>query len=431
MLANDREYRTHVYNQYKTAIDWMLATNDTSVMKHVRARLMLPALIFEGNNWEEFYYAAHKIETYLFDHNGALCPLRRINAIPETMHTLMQTVKKSWPTIYEGIDAEQTKYVSDREVDDPWALWFAPDIVEFSSRIIKNPENKLLLRVIDACEQGDLVAANKLLYQAKASQMHNAEILAQQIIQEAKSLLCDEYGIHKYAQADPLYKALTIREKEYIGQNSSELTKINESFLLRHSIKTKLAQAWKIPDNAPPAVHEALYALLADNALPLANIPTLIDKLVEVTANYTHPDQQALLHAFFLPNGVLKDFAHYDRAKTLSLPKSILDVEHLQLRRILNNLLYIEQAQRDTEQAVLAGKLVDYIQARFSTLIADPKEYDLLILQAYKSLIYQDTDLKNTLIALQEAVSGIQKINGALSAYMPMPDPQDPKEKNR
>ncbi|MCL4229378.1 hypothetical protein KJZ61_01660 [Candidatus Dependentiae bacterium] len=425
LLANDHEYRSYVYQHYCSSINTMLATNDENPIKRIRARLMLPALIFEGNNYEEFYKTAHKIQTHFFTRDGALCPVGRTNVVQPLMKDLLGTVRKSWPEIYSGIDVDKLHPISERHAEDVWALWFAPDATEFSERCIKNPENKLVLKALDACEQGDLKLAQSLYDQTVKLHMSHAPILIQDIIKETRNLLFDEWGVYKIAQRDPLYKRINSYEKEYLHKNQLGLEKLNETLLLRHHLVAKCKQAWSIPDTAAPAVHDALYAMLDDNALALTNVPLLIDKAMSLTSDYQQPQHKQLLDALFLPNGVFKDFAHYPRAKLLNIPSEIFKVEHIMMRRMLNNALYIEHTMPNTEHARAAAGIIQAIEYRFTVSDAQQKSCDRFIHRAYKDLTQQMPS--KALVVLQEIFGGgDQAAQNQGCVHMPMPDPNDP-----
>ncbi len=90
-------------------------------------------------------------------------------------------------------------------------------------------------------------------------------------------------------------------------------------------------------------------------------MPELINQRIdEIISKASGKDRDALVEAFYLPNGVLKDFADHTVVKALKMPKAILGDAHVKDRKVINDLVVAHiTAKSQAEQLVIMRALAN------------------------------------------------------------------------
>ncbi|MCX5922877.1 MAG: hypothetical protein NTX86_06150 [Candidatus Dependentiae bacterium] len=204
------------------------------------------------------------------------------------------------------------------------------------------------LECVKLCQQYDFSTARKMLQENGNDKiMHYAYDhfyveFQQKVVQEQQRVLAyqqamfDSQGFIKSGLDNPLYKNLSSAERDLIASSPTQLDFFNKRLLAQLSIKDSIMKSWDIPVTASKEVHEAVYKLIGEDARLLSNSAELIDALADLSK-----DSSDIRSAFFLPNGVIKDFALLSRAKTL--PVMPMTQAYNDMRYVLNSLIYIEQ----------------------------------------------------------------------------------------
>jgi len=249
-------------------------------------------------------------------------------------------------------------------------LWWARSAVpaDMSSRIVNNENNKILISMLEAFISGEIDKATKLY--RENSFIHGATSLYNELyaeyeatLKKQEALLKDQYGIYHFAipieRRDPLFTQLLGQERQQLRNNTCQLNAFNDYLITRNHAKNTLHNLWHIPTSVSPTVHYALYELL-DTHTPESRI----DKIYEFSQNsqLTDSQKQEIIQALHLSNGVIKDFASYDRAKKLNLPAIILLPEHAYMRKILNYLVYTEQTGKDEVIRQASANTIERVQ---------------------------------------------------------------------
>lgn len=101
-----------------------------------------------------------------------------------------------------------------------------------------------------------------------------------------------------------------------------------------------MQQKWGIPDSAPAHVHDALYAIMGNDCSALSDVQALANHVHEIVTAAPAEQQAELIKAFYLPNGVLKEYAQHDPgAQVVKMHSSILSNESADVRKKLNELI--------------------------------------------------------------------------------------------
>jgi len=256
-------------------------------------------------------------------------------------------------------------------------------------KISNNSTNQCCKQMLLAFASGDMATGLKIkdhnrhledltvLY--NALQAEHGKAIAQQ-----EALLKDQHGILHFnlplAQRDPLFTALSTHDRTQLQNNPQALASFNDALLMRNRYKQTLHKAWNISQNTDPVVHETLYALIDSGT-----IPDRIDKIHEVSTNpnITACKRKKIVQVFFLTNGIIKDFAEYDRAQSLKMPAAILEEKHAHTRQLLNHLVYAEHISEDEHLQDECEQAIEYLQKAFAT---DNKESSAYYLQQAQSL---------------------------------------------
>lgn len=223
-------------------------------------------------------------------------------------------------------------------------------------KIANNPVNQFYRQMVTAFSIGDMArfaqlhttftAQKRTKRELQEAQMLHEELqtMYQNILRHQESFLIDAYGIMHFNCAvpyrDPLYLQLSDVQRTQLSQDAVALQDFNSVLQLRQLAKGAMQKAWNIPIDAHPVVHQALYALVGTQS-----IPDRIDTINALAENpqLSLPEQKLIQNALFLSNGIIKDFADYDRAQSLQLPASILGDDHALTRSLLNHLVYAER----------------------------------------------------------------------------------------
>ncbi|MBS1986913.1 hypothetical protein JST99_03210 [Candidatus Dependentiae bacterium] len=217
------------------------------------------------------------------------------------------------------------------------------------------------------------------------------------LVGQQEALSKDAYGILHFhlpvALQDPLYTSLADGDHAKLQSNPSALASFNDALRLRNRYKQSLHKAWNISYEAEPIVHQALYALI-DSGI----IPERIDKIHELSTdpNISLSDRKKIVQALFLPNGIIKDFAEYDRAQSLKVPATILEEECAQIRLLLNRIVYTERVCNDEQITSECAAAVEYVQKSLTTNDKESAERYLFYAQSMFDQIESDLILLNS-----------------------------------
>jgi len=244
-----------------------------------------------------------------------------------------------------------------------------------SEQILNNPFNQKIITMLDASAQLDKTVVTQI-----AKEFPRNEII-QKVYQEfsidyqhEQDRIYDQLytpeGIARIYQTDPLWTRLAHQEKQVIAHDEKKLTQWQTDLAVRHHIKTTVQHAWQIPDSAPAMVHQTLYDLIQDGTI-LTNPVALTDFITARCQTASAAEYQELTKAFFLPNGILKDFAHYSAAQLTEMPAAINMPEQRELRKAFNHALYWIDSQH--VHADIAHKIMTYCQQALAAKAVDPE----------------------------------------------------------
>jgi hypothetical protein len=210
-------------------------------------------------------------------------------------------------------------------------------------------------------------------------------------IEQQEALLKDEYGIvHCNLPAelrDPVYAVLSDKSRVQLQSDPAALTNFNNTLKLRQLYKKALHKAWNISEKAATVVHQALYALI-----DCSTIPERINKIHELVGNpqLNDSDQKALMQALFLPNGVIKDFADYERVQSLKISAVVLQPAHAKTRTLLNHVIYAERI----DDQYIKNKCAEAIEYIKSALATDNQDSSIVCLEQVH-ILYDDIHNQN------------------------------------
>lgn len=239
---------------------------------------------------------------------------------------------------------------------------------DITERILNNKANAVYSQMLAAYEDNDIYAVKQLYNQNRDNDI--ASDLYQQICalhiaaaQQQLAKLKDAHGIYHfnlpYDHRDPLSTQLANVTGSYFGRSVRALKQLNDLLLVRHHAKNILHKAWSIAHDVASVVHQAMYALL-----DIHTIPERIAAICKFSSDVTKTPSQRhdLVQAFFLSNGILKDFAGYDRARTFCAPLSIQYTSHADTRYLLNHLVYAERIAHDGSIKQFAADAITKLQ---------------------------------------------------------------------
>ncbi len=227
----------------------------------------------------------------------------------------------------------------------PSAATATQQVIDWESVIARLPQAQAeALKICKYIDEGNIEAAAQIARSSSSAAV--------------KELYVDrvEYLFSMWSH-DPLIKYLPVRVRHDLINGSHASAEFFDCILARDMIYLSLCKAWNIRCNVSQVVKDAVYAFCdITKEGQLFCTPKLInERLNEIIHNASCKDRAALVKAFYLPNGVLKDFGDHTVVKALTMPKSILIDEHIEQRRILNDLIVgcITAATKDQQQVTL------------------------------------------------------------------------------
>jgi hypothetical protein len=227
-------------------------------------------------------------------------------------------------------------------------------------------------------------------------------------IAQQEALSKDAYGLLNFnlpiELQDPVYTILSDHDRTRLQNNPSALASFNDTLKLRQLYKKALHKAWNISWQADPVVHQALYALIDSGT-----IPDRIDKIHKVSINpsITTCERKKIVQAFFLSNGIMKDFTEYDRAKSLKMPAAILEEKHAHTRLLLNRLVYAERVCTDEQIKSDCAAAIEFIE--YAVAIDDEESPELYL--SYAQDVYKQIIATNMLFNEQQPTDNQQNNN--------------------
>ena len=343
-----------VTRQLKTALHCFVNMHDPDLMVCIQACCTLRSLKLLGPLSDGFYTTIGDLENLFFHRDGTLCN-KGLHSPEQAADSIMRFV--DWTDKHIGSAIARDQYISTREYEQLKAecspnicvsfwKWLTASTGYYCSHTKdhkgKTEEyNKAFSHCIDLCTQFKFDEAKKLSRQYHSGLFKAVIKYYEQVqVDQEKQLhnaLYDEHGIIRVAHADPLYKQY---ERDLQHVSIHDKSAINDNFLVRHQIKTTMQQKWNISDSAPTYVHDALYAIMGNDCSALSDVQALANRVHEIVTIAPAEQQADLIKAFYLPNGVLKEYAQHDPGvQTIKMHSSILGSKSADIRKELNELV--------------------------------------------------------------------------------------------
>lgn len=374
----DPAYAQDVIHRLNKVFECLQRTCSLDAIESAAARLELHTITMEEPFQSHIEYATHHIQKHCFNRRGELISLDKRSYIEPYIKDLYTDIAQYFNHPENLLKAPRLLYLEhpgriDSVFNEAKIFFSGPSA--FNQTIANNRTNQAIVECLRAGFKGDVYTVKQL-----ANQHTNT------IITKLERTFTDHYldanGIYKACAQDPLYRAMTTDELRGLYRNPIAQKELNNALLLRKGIKDAFHTAWNIPQTASQSVHDALYTIIDAQSKPVASIPAMIDTVVHISQG-----KPELIQAFFLPNGVMKDFTHYPRAATLKLHDSIFSTQHTPDLLRLNHLLYIEQAMPDIAAGQHATRCIDYLSAHINAPSDELKESYGALYRAYYSLV--------------------------------------------
>lgn len=382
LMRSIPEFKMLVEAQTKHALDCMTKLTSEDVNDRISALYELSNSVQISGVFGE--YANNAIQRLLkgYIHTNGDINLKSIacknnysqSIIKDFIHQMKQHVDIDYK-FYKSALKENPLYTKHfLNASSRVGMWFKENVIFSSDTDLRNvmkahPLYQARLDLINAGKNYNFTQAQALVKQSgndALMQTMNNELYGQyqikltaeqQKIAEYKAAMFNELGYYKACLDNPAWLNLSAQDRIAIAQSPERLADFNKALLAQLTIKNKLMEAWNIPQDAQPAVHEAIYQLINQDPSALQNVSLLIDGISEVAKG-----KSEVTAAFFLPNGIMNDFAHLARAKTLPNSSLLLTDEYCDIRKMLNHLVVIEKNLGTSAIGKLSTKALDYYE---------------------------------------------------------------------
>ena len=126
-----------------------------------------------------------------------------------------------------------------------------------------------------------------------------------------------------------------------------------------------MQQKWGIPDSAPAHVQDALYAIMGNDCSALSDVQALANRAHEIVTVAPAEQQADLIKAFYLPNGVLKEYAQHDPGvQAIKVHGAILSNESADTRKELNEL--VGSRIKNNQDTASTNKAIEALNLKFT-----------------------------------------------------------------
>ncbi len=297
-LQTNEAYMYDFLTRFNRTVSILHQTNSNDVVNRVLARLALPSLELEGLFGIHLAATKDYLIRSFFSRNGRLCSL-------EQMYDTQQAVKK-----FIGVSCITAQRIIAHLPEQNHSstslghklIRCGRKMFNIESKIATNKDNQLLRKYIECYKEGQFGAAQKVMQQAK----HKT------VFQEVDAYFKKQYRHKKLADVipcnDPLLKRIEPAQEAAI---TADLAKLEHLMTLVHNRKTVvdiIGNAWSLPKTA--IAEQAVYHLMDQHAFDTSL--HLIKELFLWLMHQPISHAPEILSGFFLPNGIFKDFAHYN-----------------------------------------------------------------------------------------------------------------------
>ena len=276
--------------------------------------------------------------------------------------------------------------------------WFS---ASHHSRVDANEANKVVKKCIIACLDLNMDDANTALKQyaegmqrSKFSrEMYESLVMmvndanAKNVIEQKR--ICNEHGVYRAFTQDPIYAQLDEQSLRSIAQDKVDLSALNHVLLVRNQIKESMKRAWHIRCEPGSAVDQALYALL--DYEDISDPQVLAYAINEVVESQDPAVRQEVVDALYMPNGVIKDFARWKKARSVVFSDTILKPEYDAARHELNQLLCLEKEKLSAHQTICLKHAMTYLEHALKTDDAELKSAYLSLYDNLANAVHEDT----------------------------------------
>jgi hypothetical protein len=434
----NQEYRVVITKQLQYVISCLVQTQSPDLMMRIQACIAMQDLqsadpVF-GNN---LLVTVNALDHHFFHSDGTICR----SALYDNAGACTPIIGLvDWIDEKIGDIIPRSQYISQQDYDRLKAhcstnifsciyKWFTASTGRYcemtSAQLSSAREfNAAMISCINHCARYEFKEAELLrdvyssgLFNDIINYYKNEQMDQKQLKRQA---LYDEHGIIRIAHNDPLYKMCKL---ELEAANAAQKNVINQNILVRYHIKNIMHEKWNIPQSAPTCVHDALYTIIGLDCAALSDISLLQGCIEEIVAAAPPEQYKQLIDAFYLPSGILKEYAHHDiDVQAIKVPASIQDASSTALRQQLNTLMSLHV--KNPQEASTINKAIACLEKTLNAKteperITCKNQFDLL----YNQINGQSEKAK-------PAVNP-QSDNPPTSGAPVPPNPPDPEEEEK
>lgn len=387
-LKHNAIYKQARKTEIDQAIKYFMMTQSNDLAESVIACMSLDGIYIDAIPLQRAVApAVAKLkEIYFQDSYGALCFTRMNypNKTEKIVDEFMRNITKYSDHVFTRSNLVDPSFYRVNKENSVRCSFKCPS--RFSSQSEAAEYNQAVLQCAQACQKFDFSTARAIEQRYKNDALLSA--LIKQNWEKYTALrngaaLYDKNGIIRIAEKDP---AFLINRDRFVRATAQEKVAINENLMMRYWLKQKMHKNWQISATASDAVHDALYTIIGSKGEALADVDLLQKTIEQILKDALREDYADLVKAFYLPNGVLKEYAlQMPQVKHLVLPVSINSPTYAVQRAQLNQLIC---AQITTPEKAAASKVaIDKLQAWLtSTNTKEQIAYKEQFTQAYNAV---------------------------------------------
>jgi len=376
LLQTDPAFRTRITQQLKYTTACLLQTQSPDFIMRLQARIAIKTLWIEAPLVNGLLVTIDNLDALFFHSDGTICR-QALSHHSQANEAIKHWV--DWVNKEVGYVIQRDQYINSQDygqlcADCPSNIFVSfyrwltgPAIGRHCTQNDQMPKqakqfNRDMVKCLEYCKCYEFRQAEQLRDTYKSGALNDIiqyykKVQIQQEHQKQQTIY-DEHGIVRIAYSDPLYKQYK-REIELAPGAQKKI--VNQNFLVRYHFKNEMHEKWSIPQSAPTYVHDALYNIMGEDDTALSDISLLQERIEQVIDAAPETQRAQLIKAFYLHNGILKEYAqHHINVQTIKIPAALLDGTHVGIRQQLNTLIALRI--KDPQKSAKINQAIECLQ---------------------------------------------------------------------
>jgi|GEM_PF-4057341 len=368
---------------------WDTLSADATLQKQALCKLYFMCGL-EGRLGQYYLNLLNKLAPLAFNANGSFKDLTEYNKqAPKLIARLLEYVYGNQALYHDQLMRAQKNGVQGlsniiaqsshaSSNNDFRFLEQVPENSKLLMAIYNNPQIYHVLTLDSLCRGGKFEEAEAYLNSKVNTENYT---FCRQIYTTWQKRYCNEYGIARLYEKDPLWQSMSMQEKRGCANNKKVQETVNDTLRKRAVCKEQLEKLFVIPEQHSLSVDNFLYDLIGHTG----SHEDLL-RCLSILHNDAQDKEKSILCArFFNSNGIVKIWEKYAEGfKGLTMPVNLNASDNAQLRTLTNAILLLEPTEQNSAHI---KQCLKYIHAATVTEGAAREQYSTYATQLFAALV--------------------------------------------